>query len=107
DVKIDGVTVVTVTDAELKQGWNAGLLDRGPIADQGRTILRAVDAKENLVGRWRGISRAAAGRPDSEVAVQLAAVERQILEADNRIREAARPRIHHWSISPAPRVGGQ
>jgi hypothetical protein len=103
DVKLDDVPVATVTDAELRQGWNAGLLDRGANAVQGRAILRAVDAKEILVGRWRGMSRAGAGRPDNDVAVELAAVERQILDADNRIREAARPRSHRWAITPAGR----
>jgi lysophospholipase L1-like esterase len=100
-VKIDDVPVAVVTGFELKQGWNMGFLDRGPVADQCRAILRAVADKEKIVDRWRGMSMKAGPDPDGSVLSDLAQVERLILEADTKIRQAARPLVHRFSIAPA------
>lgn len=100
DVAIDGVKVATVTAADLAKGWNMGTLDKGAIADQCRTILQLVAAKEGMVGQWRNVSRAAA-LEDAAQKEQLAKLTQQVQEADAKIREAAQPKSHHFELTPA------
>lgn len=102
DVSIDGVKVATVPSAELAKGWNMGVLAKGPIADQCRAILQCVGAKEGLVGKWRGLSKAIAAGGTQEQKDQLTTLAEQIKAADAKIREAAQPKSHHFELVPAP-----
>lgn len=101
DVSIDGVKVATVPSAELAKGWNMGLLDKGPVADQCRSILQLVSAKEGLVGQWRGLSKATATAGTPEQKEQLVKLTAQVKEADGKIRDAAQPKKHHFELVPA------
>lgn len=101
DLSIDGVKVATVSSADLAKGWNMWLLDKGPIADQCRTILQLVSAKEGLVGQWRGLSKAAVKDATQEQKDQLAKMSAQVKEADWKIREAAKPKTHRFELLPA------
>jgi lysophospholipase L1-like esterase len=104
DVSIDGVKVATVSSAELGKGWNMGLLEKGPVADQCRSILLLVGTKENLVGQWRGLSKAVASNGSQEQKAQLAKLATQVKEADGKIRQAAQPKSHHFELVPAKTV---
>jgi hypothetical protein len=73
-----------------------------PIAEQGRAILAAVSAKEGLVGQWRGMSqRAHAKDADPKLKENLMAQLPKVEEADARIREAAKPKKHHFEVVAA------
>jgi lysophospholipase L1-like esterase len=86
-----------------------------PIAAQGSAVLAAVAAKEGLVGKWRAVSRTAAGKdpppkkdappaakPDPAAAKdQLAELAKQVDGADARIREAAKPKSLHFVLTQA------
>jgi len=100
NVAIDGVPCAAVAAADLAKGWDMGLLDKGPIADQCRSILQLVAAKEGIVGSWRGVSRAAAGGDQAQKA-QLATLAGQVKDADAKIRAAAQPKLHHVELIPA------
>ncbi|MFA7159986.1 MAG: GDSL-type esterase/lipase family protein [Kiritimatiellia bacterium] len=102
-VEIDGTPVATVSADELDKGWNMGTLAKGPVADQCREIMKLVAEKENLVSRWRGRSKeiAMAKTPDKELQASLDEIMKQILEADAKIREAARPKSRHFTVTPA------
>jgi lysophospholipase L1-like esterase len=101
DVSIDGIKVATVSSSELAKGWNMGLLDKGPIADQCRSILQLVGAKEGVVGQWRNLSKAAAKDATQEQKDQLAKLTAQVKEADGKIRDAAKPKSHRFELVPA------
>ena len=100
DVSMDGVKVATVTAADLARGWNLGLLDKGPVSDQCRSILQLVAAKEGVVGNWRGTARARAGG-DEKQKEALVGLTRQVNDADAKIRAAAQPKPHHFELTPA------
>jgi len=97
-LKMDDVQVATLTSAQMGQGYNLGMLDRGPISDQCRAVLAAVRDKEVLVSQWRAASRQTAAKPPAESEVALAEIDRQIREADERIRVVAQPKPHRYSI---------
>jgi lysophospholipase L1-like esterase len=96
DVSIDGVKVATVSSDELAKGWNMGLLEKGPVADQCRSILSLVRTKGNLVGQWRSVSKAVAKDATQEQKDQLAKILAQVKEADGKIREGAQPKSRHF-----------
>lgn len=102
-VEIDGAPVATVSAEELGKGWNMGTLAEGPVAGQGREILRLVGEKENLVSRWRGRSKelATAKNPDQALRADLDELAKQILAADAKIREAAQPKSRHFTVTPS------
>ncbi len=104
DVSIDGVKVATVSSAELAKGWNMGLLEKGPVADQCRSILSLVRTKGNLVGQWRSVSKAVAKDATQEQKDQLAKILAQVKEADGKIREGAQPKSRHFELVPAKTV---
>jgi lysophospholipase L1-like esterase len=99
-VNIDGVPVAEVTADELAAGWNMGILDKGPVADQCRDILQKVDAKESIVTKWRTLSDTCAKHPTDSQRDALEQLNKQVLEADAEICMAARPKIHHFVLSP-------
>lgn len=74
-----------------------------PLANQGRGILTAVAQKAGLVGQWRSRSKqlheAGAG---AESRTDLATLEQQILAADEKIRETAKPQKLHFELSRLP-----
>lgn len=68
---------------------------------QARGVLNAVAAKENLVGQWRGLSqRAHAAGAAPELKDQLAELTKKVMEADDKIREAAKPQKLHFELVP-------
>jgi hypothetical protein len=66
---------------------------------QSRAILAAVAAKEGLVSQWRGLSqRAHAADASAELKDQLTEMTRKVMAADDKIREAATPRMLHFDL---------
>ena len=71
------------------------------VAVQARGVLNSVAAKENLVGQWRGLSqRAHAAGAAPELKDQLAELTKKVMEADDKIREAAKPQKLHFELVP-------
>jgi len=110
-LKIGGIKTATLAAKDLEAGVNLTVFgpipqDMGevnPIVAQGRAILAAVSAKESIVSQWRGLSRNAhAPGAAPELKEQLAALTKKVEEADEKIREAARPQKLHFELSPAP-----
>jgi hypothetical protein len=99
---INDTAVATLDGEVLAAGVNLTTFDKGPIADQGRRILKAVEEKEGQVGIFRGMSKAAsaAGAPAAEKE-KLAAQGKKVEEADAKIREAARPAKLRFDLTPA------
>ncbi|HNS33126.1 MAG TPA: GDSL-type esterase/lipase family protein [bacterium] len=102
-ITVDGVEVAVVSSVELDKGWNMGLLEKGPVADQCRLILELVSEKEKLVGLWRAKSKSASvGKILSETdKASLEEMAKQVLDADAKIKIAAKPAVHRFVISPA------
>jgi hypothetical protein len=96
-LKINGITAATVTSKELAAGVNltaygaaAQAKEVNPIVAQSRAILAAVNAKEGVVGQWRGLSQKAhAADAKPELKEQLAELTKKVEEADEKIRVAA------------------
>ena len=102
DVKVNDIVIGSVTGDELAKGVNLTTFAKGPIADQGKQILAAVSQKEGLVGQWRGMSKAAAAPNAPEDAkTKLAAQTKLVEQADEKIRDAAKPKKLHFEIAPA------
>ena len=102
EVRIDGKVVATLTADELKKGVNLTAYGTGPYADQGKEVLAAVKAKEDIVGAWRNQSKAAsAENAPAKAKEDLADLTKKVEDADAQIREAAKPRKHHFEIAPA------
>ena len=108
-LKINGVATATLTAKQLDAGVNLTAFgadgqtkDVNPIVAQGRAILGAVGGKENAVGQWRSLSQKAhAAGAAPELMDQLAAVTKKVEEADEKIREAAKPQKLHFELSAA------
>ncbi|HVS33972.1 MAG TPA: GDSL-type esterase/lipase family protein [Gemmataceae bacterium] len=101
-VSIDGKVVAMLAAGELKKGVNLTAYGTGPYADQGKEVLAAVKAKEDLVGQWRNLSKAASAENAPAKAKEgLENQTKKVEEADAKIREAAKPRKHHFEIAPA------
>jgi lysophospholipase L1-like esterase len=101
-LSIDGKAVATLTAEELKKGVNLTTFATGPYADQGKDVLAAVKAKEDLVGSWRNLSKVAfAANADPKDKEALADITKKVEEADAKIRDAAKPRRHHFEIATA------
>ncbi len=106
-LRIDGVLVATMSSDDLATGINltalrAGLERNGvnPIVFQSRAILGAVAAKEELVSQWRTLSaKAHASGAAADVKEKLAAFTAQLQQADEKIRDAAKPRKLHFELS--------
>ena len=98
-VSIDGVPVARVSADELAHGWNMGLLEEGPVADQCRRILQLVTIKESWVSQSRDLAHALAKKCYGSQRI-LDELNQRVLEADAKIREAAQPKSRHFSITP-------
>lgn len=92
--------MATVAAADLAKGWNMGLLEKGPIADQCRSVLQLVSAKEGIVGQWRNVSKTVQ-EGDATRKAALDTLTQQARDADARIRAAAQPTSHHFELTPA------
>ena len=106
-MKINGIASATLTSKELANGVNLTALSPiapatvNPITAQSRAILSAVANKENLVGQWRGQSKQAiASGAAPELQEKLALVTKTVEEADEKIRQAAKPQKLHFEIAP-------
>ena len=106
-MKINGIASATLTSKELANGVNLTALSPiapatvNPITAQSRAILSAVANKENLVGQWRGQSKqASAPGAAPELQEKLALVTKTVEEADEKIRQAAKPQKLHFEIAP-------
>lgn len=106
-MKINGIASATLTSRELANGVNLTALSPiapatvNPITAQSRAILSAVANKENLVGQWRGQSKqASAPGAAPELQEKLALVTKTVEEADEKIRQAAKPQKLHFEIAP-------
>ena len=94
--------LATLTAKELEAGVNLTSFGTGPIAAQGKAVLNAVNAKEGLVGQWRGQSKAASSAEAApDVKEKFAALTKRVEEADAKIREAATPKKLHFELIPA------
>jgi lysophospholipase L1-like esterase len=108
-LNINGAATATLTAKDLEAGVNLTALDPGPqakgvnpIVAQGRAILAAVSDKEGVVNQWRGLSpKAFAADATGELKEQLTALTKKVEEADEKIREAAKPQKLHFEIVPA------
>jgi hypothetical protein len=107
-LKVNGAVAGTLSAEELAAGVNLTALgpapqakEVSPIVAQGRAILAAVNAKEGVVGQFRGLSqRAHAAGAAPELKTELAALLTKVEEADAKIREAARPQKLRFELSP-------
>jgi len=101
-LSINGIPVGTVMAGDLEKGINLTSFEKGPIADQGRAILAAVSAKEGAVQAVRGASRTASGLDASpEMKKNLATLLKKVEDADEKIREAAKPKELKFELAPA------
>jgi hypothetical protein len=96
----------SLTSEELAKGVNlTGLAFApgaagNPIAAQGKAILAAVAAKEQLVGQWRGMSqRAHAAGAAPDLKTQLTESGKKVAAADAKIREAAKPQKLRFELT--------
>lgn len=99
EVFIDGISVATVSSEELKKGWNMSTVLKGPVYEQCLHVLSAISAKENLVSEWRKVSSALFKTPTEENKTKLQELTDQILQADRKIKEIAKPKFHNFLIS--------
>ncbi len=101
-VDIDGTNVTTVATRDLEKGWNMGLLDKGPVANQCQQILSLVGAKESLVTAWRQNYGILIKNPAATFAASATPekLSQQALEADAKIRAAAQPKSHRFTLIP-------
>ncbi len=107
-LKVNNVPAATLTAKELAAGVNLtslgpipGQKEVSPILAQGKAILAAVAAKEDLVNQWRALSQKAhAPNAEAELKDQLGALAKKVQEADEKIREAAKPQKLHFEIAP-------
>ena len=105
-LKVNGIVAGTLTAKELDAGVNLTALgpipqakDASPIVVQGREILAAVSGKEGLVSQWRALSqKAQAAGAAPELKDQLAALTKKVEEADQKIRDTARPQKLHFEV---------
>lgn len=110
-LKINGVQLPSaLSERTLAEGVNLTSLVYAPraaaspanaVAVQARGVLNAVAAKEGLVGQWRGLSqRAHAAGAAPELKDQLAEQTKKVIEADDKIREAAKPQTLRFELVP-------
>jgi len=119
---INGATCGTLSAKALADGVNLTNLPAdpkakttNPITVQGAAVLAAVSGKESLVGKWRALSKTAAGKdappkkdappvptPDPATAkASLVELTKQVEAADAKIRDAAKPQTLHFVLTPA------
>ena len=106
-VMIDGSPVGTFTAKELAAGVNLGNAASGPVHEQGRKVLEAINAKNNLVhDRFRGVVMFQAPDWLKDVAAERKPTEllRRKKLIDTRQAEVyklARPKAHRFEVKAA------
>lgn len=108
-LKINGVACGKLTAKALKAGVNLTSLPPGgtgkaenPITQKSKAILNAVAFKEGYVSQWRGLSQQAhANKGAAGVEKKLSELTEKVLDADAKIRTAARPQKLHFELTPA------
>ena len=81
EVVIDGNSVATVTAEQLTSGFDSGLLDKGPIAEQSRRLLEAV-------------------RTHSQTVFTIKGARMPVTVGEPKIFTEAEPVEHVWSFRP-------
>lgn len=100
-LQVNGGPVAMVSAKELAFGVNLTAYGQGPIAAQGKQVLAAVGTKEGLVSAWRGMSKAtSAAEAPPESKSKLAALTKQVEDADAKIRAAAKPQKLRFELVP-------
>jgi hypothetical protein len=110
DLSINGSSLGAISSKDLEAGINLTAFGPGtnakkpnPIAAQSKAILGAVSARAGLVGQWRGMSKTAhAPNAPADAMTKLAAMTKQVEEADDRIRAAAVPQKMHFELTLVP-----
>lgn len=101
-LKINKILVATITTKEFEAGINLTQYNLGPIANQSKAILAAVNSKEMVVTQWRTASKASVAPTANEEAKQkVEALAKSAEEADAKIRLAAKPILLTFEIAPA------
>ena len=103
-IKIDGVEVGQFSNDQLSKGINLGHLTAGPIYDQGQEVLKAIQAKNNMVHqRFRGVvmfqapdwlADVATERKPKELAKRMEAIN----AAQAKINELVKPKAHQFEV---------
>jgi lysophospholipase L1-like esterase len=105
-VAIDGQEVGKFSAAELKDGVNLGNVTTGPIQAQGKKVLDAINAKNQIVHqRFRGVLMYNAPDWLADVAAERKPAEltkrtEKIAAAQAAIYEAVQPVPHKFTIQP-------
>jgi lysophospholipase L1-like esterase len=104
---IDGKDVATYSADQLAEGVNLGNLTTGPLYDQGKKVLDAINAKNQLVHqRFRNVvmfqapdwlADVAAVRKPRELGKRL----EKINEKQKEIYKLVQPATHHFELKPA------
>jgi len=105
-LKINGNPIATLPAKQLEGGINLAAFSStpqpksvNPIAAQGKEVLAAVSARAGLVGQWRGLSKAVhAPGAAPELRGQLEMLTTKVEQADQKIRDAARPRLLRFEL---------
>jgi lysophospholipase L1-like esterase len=106
ELKVGGVTGGQFTAKQLADGVNLtelaptpGAKEVNPILAQMRAVLKAVEDKEAVVGQWRTLSRQAHAKgADAKLRDDRTALTKRVEDADQKIREAARPTKLHFEV---------
>ena len=109
-LKIGGAAGGRFTAKQLAEGVNLTALaplpmtkDVNPVVAQMRAVLKAVADKEGVVGSWRALSQKAHAKgADPKLKDDLAALTKQVEDADAKIRDAAKPQKLRFEVVPAP-----
>lgn len=109
EVIVDGVVATKVPAEVLSNGLNLSNTP-GPVTKQARELLAAVFQKNNLYfHRWRDVQLYTfpgwVGDPGVEMEnrrqAELARIDKQITEQEDRINSLRKPTSHHLEVRPA------
>lgn len=109
ELKVGGIASGKFTAKQLADGINLtelapvpGAKEVNPILGQMRAVLKAVEDKEAVVGQWRNLSRQVHAKgADAKLKDDLAALTKKVEDADQKIRDAAKPTKMHFEVMPA------
>jgi len=107
-VTIDGKEVAKYTAKELAAGVNLGTATAGPVWEQGTAVLKAIDAKNQMVkGRFQGILRGGDSYWNTPAgqkrrAAELATRRAEIDAAQAEVYKLAAPQARRWEVRPTP-----
>jgi len=106
-VKVDGKEVAKYTAKQLDEGVNLGTATAGPVWEQGNAVLKAIDAKNQMVkGRFQGILRGGDAYWNTPAgqkrrAAELATRRAEIDAAQAEVYQLAAPQPRRWEVRPA------